>query len=73
MYGISECWHLDVDGGNSTDSSIIAADNCNEFINKKISWMWVEFGQEMEYGFFEELRGNMELIMDWNGVNHNDL
>lgn len=56
LNGISECWHLNVDGGNSTDSSIIAADNCNEFINKKISWMWVEFDRETECGFFEELR-----------------
>lgn len=60
LNGICEYCHLYL----LTDGAeLIASDNCHDFINKQISWMWINFDWETEQEFFEELRASMDFII----------
>ena len=61
LNGICEYWYLHLPIGGA---ELIAAANCHDFINKQISWVWIDFDWETEQEFFEELRANMDFIIE---------
>lgn len=52
------------------DSSIIAADNCDGFTNRNISWALIELDWKTEFYFFEKCNKNIliegdEVMIEW--------